>query len=412
MFTASHNPASYNGIKLCRAGRQARSASTPGCAASGTAPRAYLRRRHRRGRAAGRLPRGGRAGRLRRRTCAALVDLSGIRPLKVVVDAGNGMGGLTVPAVLGQAAGLPALPIEVIPLYFELDGTFPNHEANPLEPANLRRPAGGGRRARRRHRAGLRRRRRPLLRRRRARRAGEPVRGHRAGRAARDPRVRALQPEARDHGDPQPDHLPGGAGDDRRGRRRRRCAPGSATRSSRPQMAATGAIFGGEHSAHYYFRDFWCADTGMLAALHVLAALGASRTPLSELAATFTPYALAARSTPRSPTCRRPTTGSCEALRRRRRGRRARRAHRHRHCRRTSRSGGSTCARPTPSRCCGSTSRRARMRRCGASGTTCSRSSGADPRLPAALAARRTQYRRPAVSHTVTDMAGAGVVGQ
>ena len=67
----------------------------------------------------------------------SLVDLSGIRPLKIVVDAGNGMGGLTVPAVLGEAAGLPALPLEIVPLYFELDGTFPNHEANPLEPANL-----------------------------------------------------------------------------------------------------------------------------------------------------------------------------------------------------------------------------------------------------------------------------------
>ena len=67
-----------------------------------------------------------------------LVDLSAIRPLKVVVDAGNGMGGHTVPAVLGTAAGLPQLPLEVVPLYFELDGTFPNHEANPLEPENLR----------------------------------------------------------------------------------------------------------------------------------------------------------------------------------------------------------------------------------------------------------------------------------
>src|SRR6185437_281560 len=66
-----------------------------------------------------------------------LVDLSGIRPIRIVVDAGNGMGGLTVPAVLGEAAGLPALPIEIVPLYFELDGTFPNHEANPLEPKNL-----------------------------------------------------------------------------------------------------------------------------------------------------------------------------------------------------------------------------------------------------------------------------------
>src|SRR5699024_5257798 len=67
----------------------------------------------------------------------SLVDLTSLRPLRLVVDAGNGMGGLTVPAVLGTAAGLPELPLEVVPLYFELDGTFPNHEANPLEPANL-----------------------------------------------------------------------------------------------------------------------------------------------------------------------------------------------------------------------------------------------------------------------------------
>ena len=66
----------------------------------------------------------------------SLVDLSGIRPLKVVVDAGNGMAGLTTPAVLGDAL-LDALPLEIVPLYFELDGTFPNHPANPLEPANL-----------------------------------------------------------------------------------------------------------------------------------------------------------------------------------------------------------------------------------------------------------------------------------
>ena len=62
-----------------------------------------------------------------------LVDLRGIRPLKVVVDAANGMAGMTVPAVLGTAAGLEPLPLDIVPLYFELDGTFPNHEANPLD---------------------------------------------------------------------------------------------------------------------------------------------------------------------------------------------------------------------------------------------------------------------------------------
>ena len=67
-----------------------------------------------------------------------LVDVSGIRRLRVVVDAGNGMGGFTVPAVLGDAAGLPALPLDIDPMYFELDGTFPNHEANPIDDENMR----------------------------------------------------------------------------------------------------------------------------------------------------------------------------------------------------------------------------------------------------------------------------------
>src|SRR6187402_685069 len=136
MFTASHNPATYNGIKFSRAGAQGISLDT-GLAAIRDRAQAYLD--------AGSIPAVAEQGTLSTRDVLAdyaahlrsLVDLSGIRPLRVVVDAGNGMGGLTVPAVLGTAAGLPALPIEVVPMYFELDGTFPNHEANPLEPANL-----------------------------------------------------------------------------------------------------------------------------------------------------------------------------------------------------------------------------------------------------------------------------------
>ncbi|MCU1514455.1 MAG: phosphomannomutase/phosphoglucomutase, partial [Microbacteriaceae bacterium] len=123
MFTASHNPATYNGIKFSRAGargisfdtglRSIRDRATEYLASSVTEvakPGSYW--------ALDVL--GDYAAYLR-----SLVDLSAIRPIRVVVDAGNGMGGLTVPAVLGDAAGLPALPIEIIPLYFELDGTFP-----------------------------------------------------------------------------------------------------------------------------------------------------------------------------------------------------------------------------------------------------------------------------------------------
>src|SRR5665647_1971254 len=136
MFTASHNPAQYNGIKMCHAGARPVGQDTG------------LEDIHR---LAGRFLREGlptaadQPGTVTEREMLpeyaaflrSLVDLSGIRPLKVVVDAGNGMAGLTAPAVLGEAVGLPALPLDVVDLYFELDGSFPNHEANPLDPKNL-----------------------------------------------------------------------------------------------------------------------------------------------------------------------------------------------------------------------------------------------------------------------------------
>ena len=127
MFTASHNPAKYNGIKLCRAGAAPVGQDT-GLAEiqreveADTPPTAGRTPGTARDRATARRLRG---------YLHDLVDLSGIRPLKVVVDAGNGMGGHTVPAVFD------GLPIDVVPMYFELDGTFPNHEANPLDPKNI-----------------------------------------------------------------------------------------------------------------------------------------------------------------------------------------------------------------------------------------------------------------------------------
>ena len=127
MFTASHNPAQYNGIKMCRAG-----AAPIGQDSGLVTIREWAERD-----SYDREP--GRVGTVSPRDVLAeyaaylhsLVDLPAIRPLKVVVDAGNGMGGHTVPVVLA------GLPLEIVPLYFELDGTFPNHEANPLDPANL-----------------------------------------------------------------------------------------------------------------------------------------------------------------------------------------------------------------------------------------------------------------------------------
>jgi phosphomannomutase len=280
MFTASHNPAAYNGIKLCRAGARPISLDT-GLARIRDRAQALLD-----GSAAEQGPRGtvsdqdllaGYASYLR-----GLVDLAGIRPLRVVVDAGNGMAGLTTPAVLGTAAGLPALPIEVVPLYFELDGTFPNHEANPLEPANLRDLQAA------------------------------VVREHGdIGLAFDGDADRCFVVDER--GDPvSPSAVTAlvarreiakelAAGrtptviynliTSRAVREAIAEAGGRGVRTRvghsfiKADMAAQQAVFGGEHSAHYYFRDFWFADTGMLAALHVLAALGEQDRPLSQILA-------------------------------------------------------------------------------------------------------------------------------
>ena len=287
MFTASHNPAEYNGIKLCRAGAAPVGQET-GLAEVRELAQGYLDTG---------LPAPAREpGTVTERETLAdyaaflrgLVDLSGIRPLKVVVDAGNGMGGHTVPAVLGTAAGLPRLPLEIVPLYFELDGTFPNHEANPLEPANLVDLQAA------------------VI-------ANEADIGLAFdGDADRcfvvDEKGVAVSPSAitalvgmrevakeKDAGREAtvihnlitsravPDFLTAAGA---------RCVRTRVGHSFiKAQMAQHDAVFGGEHSAHYYFRDFFFADTGMLAAMHVLAALGEQPHPLSALGEMFQPYA-------------------------------------------------------------------------------------------------------------------------
>ena len=274
MFTASHNPARYNGIKLCRAGAK------PVGQESGLRTIADEV-------VAGVPAHDGEAGTVSERDVLdgygaylrELVDLSGIRQLKVAVDAGNGMGGHTVPAVLGSN---PAFTLRS--LYFELDGNFPNHEANPLEPANLVdlqalvRESGAD--------IGL---------------AfdgdadrcfvvderGEPVAPSAitalvAGRELdKEPGASIIYNLITSRAVPELVEEKGGV----------------AVRTRvghsfiKAQMADTGAIFGGEHSAHYYFRDFWGADSGMLAAMHTLAALGEQDAPLSQVMAEYTRYA-------------------------------------------------------------------------------------------------------------------------
>ena len=272
MFTASHNPAKYNGIKMCRANavpigqdtglveiRQAVEAGVPAGPGGGSVTERDLLT--------------GYSEYLR-----GLVDLSDGRPLRVVVDAGNGMGGYTVPSVLAP------LPLHVVPMYFELDGSFPNHEANPLDPANL------------------------VDLRKRVVEEGADIGLAFDGDADRCFVVDELGAPV------SPSAITALVAV-----RELAKAPGSTvihnliTSQAVPEivtehggrpvrtrvghsfikqtMAETGAVFGGEHSAHYYFREFWNADSGMLAALHVLSALAEQDGPLSQLMSAYERYA-------------------------------------------------------------------------------------------------------------------------
>ena len=271
MFTASHNPARYNGIKLCRAG-----ASPVGQESGLDEIRAAAERGMGAGSGGGTVTEqdmlAGYAGYLR-----DLVDISGSRELRVVVDAGNGMAGHTVPAVFD------GLPLVLTPLYFELDGTFPNHEANPLDPANLvdLQAAVGE------HGADL-----GLAFDGDADRCfviderGDPVSPSAVTalvavrELAKEPGATVIHNVITSRAVPEIVTEHGGIPV--------RTRVGHSY--VKQEMARTGAIFGGEHSAHYYFRDFWRADTGMLAALHVLAALGGQGLPLSTLAADYERY--------------------------------------------------------------------------------------------------------------------------
>ncbi|WP_054815105.1 phosphomannomutase/phosphoglucomutase [Nocardia arizonensis] len=274
MFTASHNPARYNGIKMCRAN------ALPVGQDTGLA---IIKRELVTGVPAFDGPRGDvtevdlladYAAFLR-----GLVKLDDVRPLTVAVDAGNGMGGHTVPAVLGTLA-----QVTIVPLYFELDGTFPNHEANPLDPANL---------------VDLQR----LVR----------TSGADIGLAFDGDADRCFVVD--EHGDPvSPSAITALVAERELAKEpgavvihnliTSRAVPelveqlgGTPVRTRvghsfiKQEMAATSAVFGGEHSAHYYFRDFWGADSGMLAALHVLAALGEKDRPVSELMSAYQKYA-------------------------------------------------------------------------------------------------------------------------
>jgi phosphomannomutase len=272
MFTASHNPADYNGVKFCLAGAkpitsadlieiaeraggpQPEAAARPGKRTERDVLSAYADHLH------------------------SLVDMKGIRRLRVVADAGNGMAGHTLPAALGSD------DLELIGLFTDLDGSFPNHPPNPLEPENLLD----------------------------ARAAVIDQKADLAlvfdGDADRcfiiDERGKVVSPSAvtamiaaeelaREPGST----IVCNKITSRVVAEVVQAAGGKIVITKvghtfvKAAMAEHNAIFGGEHSAHYYFRDFWGADTGMLAALHVLAAVGHSDRPLSQLVAGYERYA-------------------------------------------------------------------------------------------------------------------------
>ncbi len=278
MFTASHNPAQYNGIKMCRAHavpvgadsglHEIRDLIASGAATEGFSPAAQ-------------------AGTISEHDvleayAAHLLSLAPVtgRRLKVVADAGNGMAGWTAPAVFNR---IGTEQVDLVPMYFELDGTFPNHEANPLDETTL---------------ADLKAR---VL------EEGADIGLAFDGDADRcflvDEKGRAVSPStltaliaarelAKEPGATVIHNLITS-----------RAVPelvtelgGTPVRTRvghsfiKATMAETDAIFGGEHSGHFYFRDFWRADSGMLAALHALAALAGADGTLSELLAAYERY--------------------------------------------------------------------------------------------------------------------------
>ena len=275
MFTASHNPAKYNGIKLCRAG------AAPVGQESGLREITTMLQD---GVPAYDGPKGTVSQHDVLREYSSYVQelvpgISGIRPLSVVVDAGNGMGGYTVPGVF---ADLPQ--VELTKMYFELDGNFPNHEANPIDPKNT---------------ADLQAK---------VREVGADIglafdgdadrcfvideRGEIVSPSvltaliacrelAREPGATIIHNLITSHAVPEIVREHGGVPV--------RTRVGHSF--IKGEMARTGAVFGGEHSGHFYFRDFWRADSGMLAALHVLAALGTQEGTLSALLAEYSRYA-------------------------------------------------------------------------------------------------------------------------
>jgi phosphomannomutase len=267
MITASHNPGEYNGLKFCR------EQAIPISSATGLNQMRDLI-------LAGRLDAASQTGQVIQRDVTdayvdhvlSFIDVSKIKPLKIAVDAGNGMAGMMVPRVFQR------LPCQLVPLYFELDGTFPNHPASPIEPENtevLRRTVpeehcdmgvafdGDADRM-------------FLI----------DEQGHLLDGSAvtlmvsqslfkRNPGATILYNLIISRSVPELVEREGG--------RAVRTRVGHSF--IKAQMRQENAIFGGEHSGHFYFRDNWYADSGLIAFLIVLEMVSQSGATLSQMLA-------------------------------------------------------------------------------------------------------------------------------
>ena len=272
MFTASHNPAEYNGIKLCLSG-----ARPIGKESGLQAIENFVR--------SGSPVSFGNIGKESQRNLLSeyvkhlrsLVDLSGIRKLKIVIDAGNGMAGYTAPAIF------EGLNVEIIPMYFELDGSFPNHEANPIDAKNLK----DLQKAVKKHGADL----------------GLAFDGDADRCFLVDENGKTVNPSdltaliaGRELKENPGASIIYNLISSRSVVEVVEENGGTALRSRvghsyiKALMAESGAIFGGEHSGHFYFKDFWRADSGALAALHAIAALGTFKGSISKLLKPYQRY--------------------------------------------------------------------------------------------------------------------------
>jgi phosphomannomutase len=281
MFTASHNPAQYNGIKLCLAGARPVGQDTGLAEIKGLAAEGSVAK----GTAAEGLPPAATPGTVTQQDLldayadhvVAFVDRAALRPLKVVADTANGMGGLVVPRIFEK------LPFELDILYPELDGSFPNHPADPIQPENLRDLQarilelgadvglafdGDADRV--------------FL----VDEQAQPISGSTTTAMVAASLLEKHPGETVIHNLICSKAVPEVI----------RAKGGTPVRTRvghsfiKEVMAETGAVFGGEHSGHYYFRDNYRADSGLIAAVVILELLCKAAQPLSELRTPFERY--------------------------------------------------------------------------------------------------------------------------